>query len=423
MVKPVPGVSPPVKGAFHDSIPHFGRLFAEHGDVIRWNDAPFPLFFFRNPEHIKTILNDRRSALAKPVFLFSRVKALMGSGTFISSGAKEWGARNPEIAAIFSKTRSAGMTSSLPKCMDEMFDRWTSHSSSRKEPVIDLFSEIKRLLIDYSFREFFSETLGTKLETVEHASHFVVDCFGDPPPGRFPSLRDIRFALNAHFLKRLMGGVIAKHERESRRYDDVVSRLLALRRCGKELSWNNLEVRDELFSTYFGTSNLATAIAWALFHIAVHPDVQERLAQSEPEYLRMVLNESFRLSPPVWGFTRLAEEAIDVDGYLFDAGSVLTLAGYFAHRHPEYWEDAERFNPERFTKAASENRHRYAFFPFGGGPRMCIGRHLAQIIAEPVIAEIIRRYTLRLEGSTEFPLKFGFEVLPVGHVHLAIKAR
>ncbi len=110
----------------------------------------------------------------------------------------------------------------------------------------------------------------------------------------------------------------------------------------------------------------------------------------------MVVDEAMRIFPPVWAVGRAAIDDDEIMGYRIPKGSNLMLSQYYAHRHPQFWENPERFDPERFSPARAAGRPRYAFFPFGGGPRMCIGNIFALTEAQLVLASVAQRYRLRL---------------------------
>ena len=113
-------------------------------------------------------------------------------------------------------------------------------------------------------------------------------------------------------------------------------------------------------------------------------------------YTRMVIQEAMRLYPPVFGFTRFAAASNEIGGYLIPEKSVIFLSAYCTHRHPAFWEKPEVFDPERFTPERSAGRPRFAYFPFGGGPRQCIGNTFAMMEAQLVLATVAQHYSLRL---------------------------
>ena len=111
----------------------------------------------------------------------------------------------------------------------------------------------------------------------------------------------------------------------------------------------------------------------------------------------MVIEETLRLYPPAWGMARQAREADEIRGYHIPAGAPVAVSQYVTHRHPDFWENPEAFDPERFTPARSAGRPHFAYFPFGGGPRQCIGNNFALMEAQLILATLAQRYRLRLQ--------------------------
>jgi len=165
-----------------------------------------------------------------------------------------------------------------------------------------------------------------------------------------------------------------------------------------------------MFAGGFETS--AVVLAWAWLLLARHPEAQAKLAAEvdsvlegrEPtsddipqlKYTKMVLDETMRLYPGVWIFTRTNIKADTIGGYSIPEGSLIFVCAYATHRHPAIWEDPEVFNPERFAEG-SPDRPRFAFYPFGGGPRQCIGDTFAMVEMQLVLAMMTQRFELRPE--------------------------
>lgn len=141
-------------------------------------------------------------------------------------------------------------------------------------------------------------------------------------------------------------------------------------------------------------------------------------------YTRQVFNESLRLYPPVWLFARVAQEDdLLPSGYHIPKGSKLFFCPYLTHRHPDFWHNPEGFQPERFTKEASKMRHRYAYFPFGGGQRLCIGNNFALMEGPLMMAMIIQRYNLSLMPGSNVQLKPSSTLRPAGGIPMLVTRR
>jgi len=184
---------------------------------------------------------------------------------------------------------------------------------------------------------------------------------------------------------------------------------------------NDLQLRDEVLTLLFaGHETTSNILTWTWYLLSQHPEVEYRLHAELDEvlsgdvptiehlpkltYSRMVLEEVMRLYPPVWVIGRKALADDELGGYHIPANSLVVLSPYLTHHHPDFWEQPEIFDPERFTPKSAANRPRYAYFPFIGGPRMCIGNHFAMMEAQLVLATIAQRYQLRLvPGHTVEP--------------------
>jgi cytochrome P450 len=176
---------------------------------------------------------------------------------------------------------------------------------------------------------------------------------------------------------------------------------------------NDRQVRDEVMTLLLaGHETTSNALSWTWYLLSQHPDAESRLhAELEQvlggrtptvedlprlAYTRMVLEETLRLYPPAVGFNRKALADDEVGGYVVPANTLIWLSPYTTHRHPEFWEHPDVFDPERFSPERSAGRPHFAHFPFGGGPRLCIGSNFAMMEAQLILATTVQRYRLRL---------------------------
>jgi cytochrome P450 len=172
------------------------------------------------------------------------------------------------------------------------------------------------------------------------------------------------------------------------------------------------QVRDEaLIFLLAGHETTSSALTFTLQLLGRHPDEQQRVADELADVLgsrrptvgdlpalrrtAMVLKEAMRLYPPVYALARHAEREDEIGGHRIPPGSLLVVSQWATHRHPRFWDDPETFNPDRFTPAQEAARHRYAYFPFGGGPRACIGSHFAMQEAQIALVVLLQRYRIR----------------------------
>jgi cytochrome P450 len=135
-----------------------------------------------------------------------------------------------------------------------------------------------------------------------------------------------------------------------------------------------------------------------------------------------VFEEAMRLYPPAWGLPREAIQADEINGFPIAAGGLITLCQYVTHRHPNFWAEPEQFEPERFLPGQAEHRPRFAYFPFGGGPRICIGNTFALMEGSLVLATIIQRYQVELVASQVIVPDPTFTLRPKGGVKVGLRS-
>jgi cytochrome P450 len=178
------------------------------------------------------------------------------------------------------------------------------------------------------------------------------------------------------------------------------------------------EIRDQVMTFMLaGHETTARALTWALCLLSAHADIAERLRAevhgvlgghtpavdelARLPYARMVMDETLRLYPPVWAFAREAVGDDEIDGYRIRAGSTVAVNTYVTHRLPDVWSDPDRFVPERFVPSVAAARPRYAYLPFGGGPRQCIGSEFALMEAQLALAMIMQRHRVVVVSPVE----------------------
>jgi cytochrome P450 len=238
-------------------------------------------------------------------------------------------------------------------------------------------------------------------------NHFIT------PPLFIPTPANRRGAKAIAKLDRIVSRIIDERRRSGEERTDLLAMLLAARDADTSEAMSDRQLRDEMVTFLVaGHETTAVALSWTWYLLAENPQAERRLHAEVDEvlgdrpptvddlkdlpYTRMVLEESMRLYPPVWATSREAYEDDEVGGLRVPARTTITLSQYVTHRHPAFWPDPERFDPERFTPERSAERPEYAYFPFGGGPRRCVGQQFSMLEGQLALAMISRRFRLRL---------------------------
>ncbi|HEX7199402.1 MAG TPA: cytochrome P450, partial [Dongiaceae bacterium] len=229
--------------------------------------------------------------------------------------------------------------------------------------------------------------------------------------------KNLRFRRARAALDRIVNGMIAERHRSGEvEKDDLLSMLMSARDPQTGEGMSDPQLRDEVMTIFLaGHETTANALSWTWYLLAQHPQAEGKLHQeldrvlggraprfadlAELKWTRMVIEEAMRLYPPAHAIARRAIGADCIGGVRVPAGASVSISMYVTHRNPHLWPDPERFDPERFAPAAVAGRHRFAYLPFGGGPRICIGSGFAMAEAQVILATVAQRYRLRLAGD------------------------
>jgi cytochrome P450 len=218
---------------------------------------------------------------------------------------------------------------------------------------------------------------------------------------------------------------------------DFLSVLLRAQDRGEQ---SGEQLRDEIMTMLLaGHDTTALTLTYTWFLLSEHPEIEERVQTEvdevvgddrpgmehvrEFEYLEWVINEAMRLYPPVFTIFRTPKEAVELAGYPVPEGATIMLPQWGVHRSERFWDDPEQFDPERFSPERRADRPRFAYFPFGGGPRHCIGKHLAMLEAQLILATVVGDYSLNFEGETPLELMPSLTIHPRQEMEMRVEKR
>lgn len=403
-----------------------------HGDFVRTRFAQFRIYLLFNPEHVLHLLQKNPTAYKKDGYL--HIEPLTGRGLLTSEG-EFWRRQRRFAQPAFHRDRLRRMAETMTATTTEMLDRWEEHSEKRPGEPLEISAEMSRLTLGIVGRTLFSTDLGGEAEGVGKAlefalqdgfsrvGRFVALPFGVPTPANRRHLAAIRT------LDRIVYGLIDGRLRSGEEKDDLLGMLLEARDEETGEGMGRKQLRDEVITVLSaGYETTARALTWTFYLMDRNPEEAARLREEletvlgnrDPDYDDLprlgytgrFIQESMRLYPPVWGLARLAREYDEIGGYPIPKASRLIISSYITHRHPDLWDNPERFDPERFTSERSEGRPKYAYFPFGGGPRRCIGVNFATLEATLVVAMVARRFQLSLVPGHTVEMEPSFTLRP-----------
>ncbi len=388
-----------------DSLGFILRMVAEHGEYVTFRLASQRAYLVTAPQGIARVLSEN-SRNYKKSKAFDRLRPLLGEGLLVSEG-RFWARQRKLLQPEFTRARVADFAPVVTRATERLMARWVENGSQPRDIAEDMgdltLDVVSDALFSADFAEHAKRLQQELLVVLADADRRMRQPLGLPLWLPTPRNRRVRRALA--YLDGLVRGMIARRKGAGLQGHDLLDRLLALQgEDGERLS--DQQLRDEVITLFLaGHETTSSALAWTLYLLAKHPEVAERcraevaaaLGERDPEpgdigqlgYLRKVIDESMRLYPPAWIFGREALADDEVGGHRIPKGGWVLLCPWATHRSARLWEDPERFDPERF---ASRPAHRYAYFPFGGGPRLCIGKHFALMELMLVLPRLLRRF-------------------------------
>lgn len=399
-----------------DALEFLCRISNTHGDVVRWRIGPMPIYLLRHPDAVQRVLVDHSRNYDKKTRGYDTLRLFLGNGLLTSEGSF-WRRQRRIAQPAFHRQRIAGFGKTMVSLTEDMMRAWERHAD-RGEPV-DVAEEMTALTLRIVAKTLMSADVDGRESavgrSVELLNGFARDLMTNPfaLPVSLPTPRNRRFRRAADVLENTLRTIIAERRRTGEDAEDLLSMLMNARDDETGESMSDDQLRDEAMTIFLaGHETTANALAWAFHLLSTHPDVERRLRAEltavlggrsptmddlgDLPYLQQVVKEALRLYPPAWSIGRRAVNEDVIDGYRIDAGSLVLLSPWVTHRHPGFWPNPEGFDPDRFAPGAEKTRPRYAYFPFGGGPRLCIGNNFALMEAQLVLATILPRVSAAL---------------------------
>ena len=396
-----------------DPLAFLTALAAQYGDIARVPLGPETLYLFNHPDLIRDVLVTNHRNFHKGRGL-ERAKVLLGTGLLTSEG--EFHLRQRRLAQpAFHRQRVAAYGATMARYGAARRERW------RPGAVIDAHQEMMALTLGVVGRTLFdadveheAAEIGAALATTFESFNFGFFLpFGELLE-RLPLPATLRFRKARARLDETIYRMIDERRASGADRGDLLSMLLLAQDTeGDGGGMTDLQLRDEAMTIFLaGHETTANALTWTWYLLSQHPEVESRLHAeidaalgerlptaddlSSLPYTRLVLAESMRLYPPAWIVGRRALGAFTANGYEIPPRSIVLMSQYVTHRDARWFPDPETFDPERFTPERQADRPKFAYFPFGGGPRVCIGEQFAWMEGVILLATIAQRWRLRL---------------------------
>jgi len=411
-----------------------------YGDVAWFRVGPYDLYLLSQPDHVRDVLVAGHHMVVKSRIL-QEARKILGDGLLTSEG--ETHKRNRRLLQpVFHHERTEAYGQVMAEYAARAAERW------RDGQEVDLHAELMALTLAIVGKSLF----GTDVEEAD--AHQVAESLGTMLGlydrfflpfaqylERLPLPANRRFWRAKDSLDEVVFGLIRDRRSEGDR-GDLLSMLLAARDGdeGYGGAMSDQQVRDEATTIFLaGHETTAIALTWAFYLLSQSPEVEERLRRELDEvlgdripapadlqqlpYTRRVFSESLRLYPPAWTMGRTLIADLPVGGYAVPAGATALLSQYVIHHDPRWYPDPWRFDPDRWEPSAVAARPKYSFFPFGAGPRMCIGEDFAWMEGMLVLASIARRWRFRLVPGQRIGLSPRITLRPKYGMRMRVEQR
>ncbi len=393
-------------------LPHLRRQF---GRTVRlYLPSEGWTYLISDPDQVQYVLENNQKNYRKSDS-YEQLRRIMGRGLLTSEGDR-WLRQHRLMMPMFHRKSVRNFGDMIVDEAGLMLDRWEDFAG-RNEPI-DLLEEMKRVTLRIICRSLFSTDVEGFVEDVSETldvlrQEFQQQVRGMSLPDWIPTPHKKRVQESIERLDGIVYGLIDDRVGQEEEYDDFLSMLMLAEDEETGESMGREQIRDEVMTFFLaGHETTANALTWTWYLLADHDEIHRQLHRSVEaavedherrysddlyeslEYAGRVVDESMRLYPPVPLFARKAIEDDVVGSYEVPRGTTLLLSQYLVHRDPDIWSEPEVFDPDRFAEDHESDRHRFSYFPFGGGARMCIGRELALLEARLILSLAVDRFRL-----------------------------
>ena len=421
MTNNLPPGPPPARNIFQvmrlmgqlnqDSLGTFAEWSRAYGDIFAIKIMNMQQWVVTHPEHIHQILVTDADKFIKDAGYKDERRGLarfLGNGLLNSDG-EFWKRQRRLVAPALHTRRIEAYAETMVDYTVKMLDTWQDATQ------VDISHEMSGLTMQIVAKTLFNADVSEDIDTVYKTMAVIQKASGDmtvlpewvPTPIKFKSRQAVSD------LDRIVYGLIRERRASGDDKGDLLSMLL-LAQDDEGNGMSDKQARDEAVTLFLaGHETTANSLNWTWYQLAQHPEVEAKLHAELDSvlggrpptlddlkhlpYTEMVMKESMRLYPPAWSFSREAVVDVPLGDYVIPKGTVVAIINYLTHRDPRWWDQPEAFLPERFSPEHEKDVRKYAYVPFGGGPRICIGNSFAMMEARLLLATIASRYRLTLQ--------------------------
>lgn len=447
---------PQVKGAplvgntlqfVKDPLAFLSRLQQQYNRLVRFSIANRLITLILTPEDTRHILQENNRNFVKSD-AYKVLSLFLGNGLLTSEG-DFWRRQRRLAQPAFHKQRLALLVDTMAEETREMVNRWKQQPTGLP---IDISEEMMKLTLEIVTRSLFSSDVKKHLGNIsKEITTIIAFAYAELHsfiriPIHYPTPRNVRYRRAVEKVENIIYEIInqrraSKLQGKDVRYDDLLEMLMDARdeETGEQMT--DQQLRDEVTTIFMaGHETTANALSWALYLLAKHPSAAAAIREEvqrvigpeglptaenvrELTYTLQVIQETLRLYPPAWIFGRKPVADEPLGEYRLPANLGVLISPYLLHRHPAYWPEPDTFNPDNFLPKRVKERPTYAYIPFGGGPRLCIGNNFALMEMQIVLALLVRAFDFQNTSRSIIEPEPGITLRPKGGLRLRLIPR
>ncbi|WP_400164753.1 cytochrome P450 [Brevibacillus sp. TJ4] len=397
-----------------DTLHYIQKMAREYGEVVHFRFGPKRhVYLLTNPDQIKEVLVTKQAHFRKAKGL-QVARAVVGDGILTSEGEKHMRQRRL-MQPAFHRDRIKEYGQVMVRQTVDLMEEW------KDGEIRDIHHDMMKVTLAIITETMFGKTVKEEADKIGQAIDVGLKYVSNKAtsfidiPLSVPTKSNREFVDSSEVLDKTIYDLIEEgRKNESKGRTDLLSMLLMARDEDDGKGMTDEQVRDEVMTIFVaGHETTANTMSWIFYLLATHPEVEQKLheeleavlegrlptAEDVPKlvYANQIVQETLRLYPAAWTINREVAEQVEIGGHVYEPGDTLMISQYVMHRDPRYYDEPERFMPERFAGDLLKRIPAFAYFPFGGGPRICIGNNFALMEAALLLATIAQRYRLHLK--------------------------
>lgn len=422
---------------------YFIKTWQEQGDIYTLPLGIIDFIIINHPDYAQHILRDNVRNYVKGGAINEAARGFLGNGLVMSEG-DYWRRQRRMLQPQFHRQYLASITNLMSEAIDEVMNDWDKLAESGEEQdVSKLFAQITMNVI---MKTMFGRSIDpAEMQLASKAfSYSLGYLMQDAVTGKLPSWLPVPGRKEYHEavaqIDEFVYGIIKQRRANPSESLDTISMMLQMVDDETSEPMTDEEIRDEVVTIFLaGYETTALAMAWGTYVLSEEQGIQDKLRQHidetlggqaaqfedlrKLEYSRMVISEMLRVYPPVAFITRMAAEDDEIGGYQIKAGQSIIINPMTIHYHPDFWENPEQFDPERFRPEAEKGRHPLSWIPFGAGQRQCIGKDFAMMEAQLIVTRLMQRYQIMPSEKVTPKIAFSATLAPKAGIWIKLEKR